>query len=318
MTLVQVRELVKHFPVRGGFLARPRKWVRAVDGVSLEVETGETLGLVGESGSGKTTVGRTIVRLVRATGGAVTFDGADVLAARRQELKALRRDMQLIFQDPHSALDPRKTIGASVGEGLRLHGVRGIAARDAVAEMLLAVGLDRRHAAVYPHELSGGQLQRVGIARALALRPRFVVCDEPVSALDVSIQAQIVNLFADLQQQLGLTYLFIAHDLSVVEHISDRVAVMYLGVLVEVADKRDIYRDPQHPYTRALLSAIPRRDPARRRHRIILQGDVPSPVDPPAGCRFRTRCPFAMEQCRETPELKEVAPGHRVACWLVD
>ncbi len=316
--LLEVQGLVKHFPVGGGLLRRARHHVKAVDGVSFDVGVGETVGLVGESGSGKTTVGRSILRLVRPTAGSVTFAGQDVLGAGRRRLKALRRDMQIVFQDPVAALDPRRTVGASVAEGMRIHRLgRGRERQAAVLEVLDAVGLERRHLAAYPHELSGGQLQRVGIARALALRPRFLVLDEPVSALDVSIQAQIVNLLEDLQREFGLTYLFIAHDLSVVEHISDRVVVMYLGAVVEEAPKRAVYRDPVHPYTRALLSAIPSRDPAARARRIVLAGEPPSPVAPPEGCRFRTRCPFAMEQCREQPPLREVAPGHRVACWLV-
>jgi ABC-type oligopeptide transport system ATPase subunit len=280
--LLVVQDLKKYFPIRGGILQRTVAQVKAVDGVSFTIKKGETLGLVGESGCGKTTVGRTILRLTPATGGRVLFEGQDVFKLNGSQLKALRRDMQIIFQDPYSSLDPRMPIGESVGEGLLVHGMRDAKKRnEIVIEMLRKVGLEDYHARRYPHEFSGGQRQRIGIARALALRPKFIVCDEPVSALDVSIQSQVLNLLKDLQAEFGLTYLFIAHNLSVVEHISDRVGVMYLGKLVELTDRETLFREPLHPYTKALLSAIPIPDPTVKRERIILQGDVPSPVNPP-------------------------------------
>ncbi|MFN3706540.1 MAG: ABC transporter ATP-binding protein [Thermoflexales bacterium] len=317
-TLLEVRNLVKHFPIRGGLLQRTVGYVKAVDGVSFTVRRGETLGLVGESGCGKTTVGRTILRLIPATSGSVYFEGQDVLRASPRQMKALRRDMQIIFQDPYSSLDPRMPIGESVGEGLLVHGMRDSRKRNQIVmETLRKVGLEEYHARRYPHEFSGGQRQRIGIARALALRPKFIVCDEPVSALDVSIQSQVLNLLKDLQAEFGLTYLFIAHNLSVVEHISDRVGVMYLGKLVELTDRDTLFRDPLHPYTKALLSAIPIPDPTVKRERIILQGEVPSPVNPPRGCRFHPRCPFAVERCKlQEPPLEELRPGHQVACWV--
>jgi oligopeptide/dipeptide ABC transporter ATP-binding protein len=318
--LVEVHDLVKYFPVRAGLLQRVSGWVQAVDHVSFSVQPGETLGLVGESGCGKTTVGRTILRLVSATGGQVLFGGRNVFDASRAELKILRRDMQIIFQDPYSSLDPRMPVGQSIGEGLLIHNVGSRDEQgDIVLEMLRKVGLEEYHARRYPHEFSGGQRQRIGIARALALRPKFIVCDEPVSALDVSIQSQVMNLLKDLQAEFGLTYLFIAHNLSVVEHISDRVAVMYLGKVVEVAGREELYRNPLHPYTQALMSAIPVPDPKLRRERIILKGDVPSPLNPPAGCRFHPRCPVAMAHCaQEDPRFVEVSPAHHVACWRVE
>ena len=318
--LVEVHDLVKYFPVRAGLLQRVSGWVQAVDHVSFSVLPGETLGLVGESGCGKTTVGRTILRLVSATGGQVLFGGRNVFDASRAELKILRRDMQIIFQDPYSSLDPRMPVGQSIGEGLLIHNVGNRDEQgDIVLEMLRKVGLEEYHARRYPHEFSGGQRQRIGIARALALRPKFIVCDEPVSALDVSIQSQVMNLLKDLQAEFGLTYLFIAHNLSVVEHISDRVAVMYLGKVVEVAGREELYRNPLHPYTQALMSAIPVPDPKLRRERIILKGDVPSPLNPPAGCRFHPRCPVAMAHCaQEEPRIVEVSPAHHVACWRVE
>jgi peptide/nickel transport system ATP-binding protein len=318
--LLEVHDLVKYFPVRGGLLQRVRGWVQAVDHVSFSVMPGETLGLVGESGCGKTTVGRTLLRLISATGGRVTFQGRDVFSASRSELKVLRRDMQIIFQDPYSSLDPRMPVGQSIGEGLLIHGVGSRDEQgDIVLEMLQKVGLEQYHARRYPHEFSGGQRQRIGIARALALRPKFIVCDEPVSALDVSIQSQVINLLKDLQAEFGLTYLFIAHNLSVVEHISDRVAVMYLGKVVEVAGREELYRNPLHPYTQALMSAIPVPDPKLRRERIILKGDVPSPLNPPSGCRFHERCPVAMPHCAQVePRLVEVSPRHLAACWRVE
>jgi peptide/nickel transport system ATP-binding protein/oligopeptide transport system ATP-binding protein len=316
--LVQVKDLVKHFPIKGGLLQRTVANVKAVDGVSFTVKKGETLGLVGESGCGKTTVGRTILRLTPATSGSVVFEGQDVFKVNAGQLKALRKDMQIIFQDPYSSLDPRMPVGESVGEGLLVHGMRDTKKRnEVVIEMLKKVGLEDYHARRYPHEFSGGQRQRIGIARALALQPKFIVCDEPVSALDVSIQSQVLNILKDLQGEFGLTYLFIAHNLSVVEHISDRVGVMYLGKMVELTDREALFRDPLHPYTKALLSAIPMPDPTLKRDRIILQGDVPSPVNPPSGCRFHTRCPFAVDICKQVePPLEELKPGHFAACHV--
>ena len=316
--LLVVQDLKKYFPIRGGILQRTVAQVKAVDGVSFTVKKGETLGLVGESGCGKTTVGRTILRLTPATAGTVTFEGQDVFKLKGNQLKALRRDMQIIFQDPYSSLDPRMPIGESVGEGLLVHGMRDAKKRnEIVIEMLRKVGLEDYHARRYPHEFSGGQRQRIGIARALALRPKFIVCDEPVSALDVSIQSQVLNILKDLQAEFGLTYLFIAHNLSVVEHISDRVGVMYLGKLVELTDRETLFREPLHPYTKALLSAIPIPDPTVKRERIILHGDVPSPVNPPSGCRFHTRCPFAVDICKSVePPLEALKPGHFAACHV--
>jgi oligopeptide/dipeptide ABC transporter ATP-binding protein len=320
--LVQIKNLYKYFPVRGGILQRVVAWVQAVDNVSFAIREGETLGLVGESGCGKTTVGRCILRLVPATKGEVLYDGQDVYKANSRELKALRRNMQIIFQDPYSSLDPRVPIGESVGEGLLVHGMTNSKERfEIVINTLRKVGLEDYHARRYPHEFSGGQRQRIGIARALALRPKFIICDEPVSALDVSIQAQVLNILKELQGEFGLTYLFIAHNLSVVEHISDRVAVMYLGKMVELTTREELYRDPLHPYTLALLSAIPMPDPtlASKRDRIILKGDVPSPLRPPSGCRFHPRCPVALPHCaHQEPEFKEVSPDHCVACWRIE
>ena len=318
--LVEVKNLVKYFPVRGGLLQRVVAWVQAVDNVSFSIKEGETLGLVGESGCGKTTVGRTLLRLVPATGGSVIYDGQDVLKANGRELKALRRNMQIIFQDPFSSLDPRMPVGESIAEGLLVHGMGSRRERfEIVINTLRKVGLEDYHARRYPHEFSGGQRQRIGIARALALRPKFIICDEPVSALDVSIQAQVLNILRELQGEFGLTYLFIAHNLSVVEHISERVAVMYLGKMVELCDRDELYRNPLHPYTQALMSAIPIPDPTLKRERIVLKGDVPSPLRPPSGCRFHPRCPVALEHCsKEEPQFKEVSPGHWVACWRVE
>lgn len=317
--LIRVENLKKYYPVRGGVLQRVVAWVQALDGVSFTIRQGETLGLVGESGCGKSTVGRTMLRLTEPTGGKVFFDGQDVFALRGEELKKLRRNMQIIFQDPYSSLDPRVPIGESVMEGLRIHKIGTPKERyDMVIQTLKKVGLEEYHARRYPHEFSGGQRQRIGIARALALNPKFIVCDEPVSALDVSIQSQVLNILKDLQEEFGLTYLFIAHNLSVVEHISDRVAVMYLGKIVELTDREELFRNPLHPYTQALMSAIPIPDPRLKRERIILKGDVPSPLNPPAGCRFHPRCPFAMDICRvEEPPLAEARTSHQVACWLV-
>ncbi len=322
-TLVKVRDLRTYFPVRRGPLGRTVAYVRAVDGVSFDIEGGTTLGLVGESGCGKTTVGRTILRLVHATGGRVWFDASDVLAASRTTLRRLRRNMQIVFQDASGSLNPRMTVGRIVGEPLTLHRVaRGPKWRECVATLLERVGLRTADADRYPHELSGGQRQRLGIARAIALNPKFVICDEPVSALDVSIQAQILNLLNDLKRELGLTYLFIAHDLSVVEHFSDRVAVMYLGKIVEIADAAELYERPKHPYTIALLSAVPNPDPHRRPKHIVVTGDVPSPIDPPHGCAFHPRCPIATDECRRvTPSLQghtDLPSGHLVACHHVD
>lgn len=318
--LLTVENLKTYFPIRAGILQRVVGYVKAVDGVSFSIREGETFGLVGESGCGKTTVSRTILRLTKATDGEVTFDGEDVFGKRGSELKALRRNMQIIFQDPYSSLDPRMPVGDIIAEGLYIHGIGNAKERsEIVREMLDKVGLNPYHAHRYPHEFSGGQRQRIGIARALALSPRFIVLDEPVSALDVSIQSQILNLLKRLQEEFGFTYLFVAHDLSVVEHISDRVGVMYLGKLVEVAPRSSLYRNPLHPYTQALLSSIPIPDPRRKRQRIILTGEVPSPVNPPSGCRFHTRCPFAVEICKvQEPPLEEKTEGHFVACHLVD
>ncbi len=318
--LLKVEGLKKYFPVRSGVLQRVTGQVRAVDDVSFTVKEGECLGLVGESGCGKTTVGRSILRLIEPTAGNVYMDGVDVLKLRGRELKAMRRNMQIIFQDPYASLDPRMPIGESVMEGLRIHGVGTAKERfDLAIDTLKKVGLEDYHSRRYPHEFSGGQRQRIGIARALALRPKFIVCDEPVSALDVSIQSQVLNILKDLQGEFGLTYLFVAHNLSVVEHISQRVAVMYLGKMVELADRDEMFRNPLHPYTQALLSAIPIPDPKIRRERIILTGDVPSPLNPPSGCRFHPRCPVAMDQCKvEEPAFKESTPGHWAACWRVE
>src|SRR5712692_7435718 len=319
--LLEVRHLVKHFPVGGGFLGRGAGLVRAVDDVSFTIRRGETLGLVGESGCGKTTTGRAILQLERATSGQVLFEGRDLTTLDEVELRDVRRRMQVIFQDPYGSLNPRMTVGQMLAEPLAVHGiVRESAGRAArVRELLERVGLLPQHAFRYPHELSGGQRQRVGIARALAMEPRLIVCDEPVSALDVSIQAQIINLLEDLQRELGLTYLFIAHDLAVVRHLSDRIAVMYLGKIVEIADRRALYEDPRHPYTKALLAAVPIPDPEleAKRERVVLGGEVPSPLNPPSGCVFHPRCPIAIDRCPlEVPELREVAPGHWAACIL--
>ncbi|MCB9144887.1 MAG: dipeptide ABC transporter ATP-binding protein [Anaerolineales bacterium] len=318
--LLVVDNLVKYFPVRSGLLQRVNAWVQAVDKVSFAVKKGETLGLVGESGCGKTTVGRTLLRLVEPTSGSVSFEGKDILKMGSRELKPLRRDMQIIFQDPYASLNPRMPIGESVMEGLHIHKIGQPKERWEIAiNMLKKVGLEEYHARRYPHEFSGGQRQRIGIARALAMNPKFIVCDEPVSALDVSIQSQVLNILKDLQSEFGLTYLFIAHNLSVVEHISDRVAVMYLGKMVELTDRESLYREPLHPYTKALLSAIPVAHPGQTKERTILKGDVPSPLNPPTGCRFHTRCPIAVSQCsQEEPQFKEVRPGHFVACWLAE
>ncbi|HEY5158257.1 MAG TPA: oligopeptide/dipeptide ABC transporter ATP-binding protein [Anaerolineales bacterium] len=318
--LVIVKNLTKHFPVmRGIVIQRKVGAVRAVDGISFSIERGETLGLVGESGCGKTTAGRTLLGLYPATDGVVTIDGHNVRTARGKEMLAIRRTAQMIFQDPYSSLNPRWTVNSIVSEPLRVHHLLRTEAErvERVKELMGLVGLSGRLINRFPHEFSGGQRQRIGVARALASDPKFIVCDEPISALDVSIQAQVVNLLEDLQDRLGLTYLFIAHDLSMVRHICDRVAVMYLGVMAEMGERNELYEHPLHPYTKALLSAVPVPDPKkdRARHRIILAGDVPSPINPPPGCRFHPRCPIAIELCsREVPEWREIAPGHWVAC----
>ncbi|MFY9611577.1 MAG: ABC transporter ATP-binding protein [Blastocatellia bacterium] len=347
--LLVVENLVKHYPIRQGIALRTVGLVRAVDDVSFSIPRGQTLGLVGESGCGKTTTGRAILRLVEPTSGRVTFDGRDVLAMKGRELRLLRREMQIIFQDPYGSLNPRMTVGAMLEEPILVHGIdprepveplRDLSvdpnstyarstgqvasskrrlARDRVAELLDLVGLSPDHARRYPHEFSGGQRQRIGIARALSLNPRFIVCDEAVSALDVSIQAQVLNLLRELQQRFNLTYLFIAHDLAIVKHVSDRVAVMYLGEIVEEAGTEEIFARPLHPYTQALLASIPVPDPRAKRPRVRLEGDPPTPINPPEGCRFHTRCPIAIAECKQgKPPLVELHPGHRVACIRTD
>lgn len=318
--LVEVNNLVKYFPVRAGLLQRVKAWVKAVDDVSFFIYEGETFGLVGESGCGKTTIGRTILRLIPATSGSVVFEGTNLFDLNATELKKMRSSIQIIFQDPYSSLDPRMPIGESISEGLRIHTDKNSQERyDIVVEMLTRVGMRADHARRYPHEFSGGQRQRIGIARALALRPKFIVCDEPVSALDVSIQAQVLNILRELQKDFNLTYLFIAHNLSVVEHFSDRVGVMYLGKMVEMAERTEMYKNPLHPYTQALMSAIPIPDPTVKRKRVILEGDVPSPLNPPTGCRFHTRCPLAFDKCsQEEPPFKDYGKEHFAACWLLE
>jgi oligopeptide transport system ATP-binding protein len=316
--LLIVKNLQKWFPIKRGLFSKTVGYVKAVDDVSFTIRKGETLGLVGESGCGKTTTGRTIIRLLEATGGSVTFEGKDVLKMEKHELRDLRKDMQIIFQDPYSSLNPRLTVGQMLTEVLHVHHIaEGDAAQKRVDELMDIVGLRKEYSRRYPHEFSGGQRQRLGIARALSVQPKFIVCDEPVSALDVSIQSQVINLLQDLQKEFGLTYLFIAHDLSVVEHISDRVAVMYLGKVVEIADYKSLYSNPKHPYTQALLSAIPVPDPKRKSKRIMLTGDIPSPANVPSGCYFHPRCPQALPECKSTvPVLAEVMPKHEVSCIL--
>jgi oligopeptide transport system ATP-binding protein len=319
--LLRVENLVKHFPIHRGLLQRQVGAVRAVDDISFDIKRGETLGLVGESGCGKSTTGRAILQLHRPTSGKVDFDGVNLVALKGEELRRTRRKMQMIFQDPYASLNPRMTVGNIIGEPLIIHNIAsGKEVDDRVAQLLELVKLNPSFATRYPHEFSGGQRQRIGVARALSLQPSFIVCDEPISALDVSIQAQVVNLLEDLQEQFNLTYLFIAHDLSMVRHISTRVAVMYLGVIVELAARADLYESPLHPYSQALLSAVPIPDPIAEanRKRTILEGDVPSPANPPSGCRFRTRCPIAENFCADSrPEFREVTPGHYVACHKV-
>ncbi len=318
--LLRVDKLVKHFGIKGGFLGREQARVHAVDGVTFDLAAGETLGLVGESGCGKSTTGRCILRLIEPTSGQVWFDGREVTALGKTELRAMARDMQIIFQDPYASLNPRMTVGAIIGEALTIHKLAKTRAdyEARIVELLETVGLSADHLRRYPHEFSGGQRQRIGIARALAVSPKLIICDEAVSALDVSIQAQVINLLEDLQAKFNLTYLFIAHDLSVVEHTSTRVAVMYLGRIVEIASSRELYSRPLHPYTEALLSAVPIPDPTLKRKRIMLQGDVPSPINPPTGCHFHTRCPVKqLPLCAsESPELKQSSDGHWVACHL--
>ncbi len=320
--LLRVEDLKKHFPIHKGVIRRQVGAVHAVDGVSFEIYNGETLGLVGESGCGKSTTGRTILRLYKPTAGKIIYDGVDLASLKEKEMRKMRGKLQIIFQDPYASLNPRMTVADIVGEPLIVHKLaNGKEIQERVEELLGLVGLNPAFANRYPHEFSGGQRQRIGIARALALQPELIICDEPISALDVSIQAQVINLLEDLQEQFGLTYLFIAHDLSMVRHISDRVAVMYLGVIVELAEHEELYDHPLHPYSQALLSAVPIPDPIAEEHRrrILLEGDVPSPVNPPSGCRFHTRCPIAESICSEQrPEWREVKPGHFVACHLVE
>jgi oligopeptide/dipeptide ABC transporter ATP-binding protein len=317
MSLLEIRGLKKYFPVGGGLFSKRKGEVRAVDGVDLAVNEGETLGLVGESGCGKSTLGRTILRLIEPTAGEIIFQGKNLLKMPPRELRDLRRDMQIIFQDPYASLNPRMRVGQIVGEGLEIHKLAtGRKKRERVRELLDQVGLREEHYDRYPHEFSGGQRQRIGIARALAVNPKFILADEPVSSLDVSIQAQIINLLQELQEKMHLTYFFISHDLRVVEHISHRVAIMYLGKIVEIAPSDEIYRAAKHPYTRALLSAVPLPDPERKKERIILQGDVPSPVNPPAGCSFHPRCPYRIDVCDKVEPALEFEAGHGAACHV--
>jgi oligopeptide/dipeptide ABC transporter ATP-binding protein len=318
--LVEVIDLVKYFPIYGGVFKRAVAQVKAVDGVSFTIRKGETLGLVGESGCGKSTISQTMIRLIPYTSGSVLFEGTDVFKLKGDELKQMRRNMQIVFQDPYSSLDPRLPVGESIAEGLMIHGIGSKQDRfEMVMAIMEKVGLEDYHAMRYPHEFSGGQRQRIGIARALVLQPKFLILDEPVSALDVSVQAQVLNLLKDLQQEFNLTYLFVAHNLGVVEHISDRVAVMYLGKIVEITGRETLYKNPLHPYTQALLLAIPAAEPQLKKDRIVLSGDVPSPLNPPSGCRFHPRCPIAEGVCSiEEPELRELRPGHFAACHFAE
>ncbi len=318
--LLETREVVKHYPITGGVFLRQVASVKAVDGVTLKIASGETLGLVGESGCGKSTLGRLILRLEEPTRGDIIFEGKSILGYDARQMRTLRRQMQIIFQDPFSSLNPRKNVAHIVGEPLFVHGMTDRRQREArVLELLEVVGLKREHMRRYPHQFSGGQRQRIGVARALALNPKLIICDEAVSALDVSIRGQVINLLQDLQEQFGLTYLFISHDLSVVEHISDRVAVMYLGKLTELADSDTLYRGPLHPYSQALLSAAPVPDPKRKKQRLVLMGDVPSPINPPPGCRFHTRCPYVKDICKgREPVFREVRPNHFAACHFAE
>lgn len=319
--LLEVKNLKKYFPIRKGFFGRDVQHVKAVDDVSFYVRRGETLGLVGESGCGKSTTGRTLIRLYEPTAGEIIFDGAEIGMMSEKEMMPFRKKMQMIFQDPYASLNTRMTVGDIIGEAIDIHNLAsGKERTEIIHDLLNRVGLMPDHAIRYPHEFSGGQRQRIGIARALAVKPEFIICDEPISALDVSIQAQVVNMLGDLQDEMGLTYLFIAHDLSMVRYISDRVGVMYLGKLVEIADSEELYEHPAHPYTQALLSSIPIPDPelSKSKNRILLQGDVPSPINPPSGCRFRTRCPHAMKKCAEIePQMKDLGGGHMAACHLL-
>jgi oligopeptide/dipeptide ABC transporter ATP-binding protein len=319
--LLRVRNLKKYFPVTKGWFRTKVGDVKAVDGVSFDLMEQETLGVVGESGCGKTTVGRSILRLIEPTAGEAHFQGKDIFKLEKEELRTARRNMQIIFQDPYSSLNPRMTVGSIIGDALELHGLaKGDEKFDMAKDLLVRVGLQASYINRYPHEFSGGQRQRIGIARAVALKPKFIICDEAVSALDVSVQAQVINLLQDLQKEYGLSYVFIAHDLSVVKHISDRIAVMYLGRIVELSSCEDLYKNPMHPYTKALLSAIPEPRPRRKKERIVLKGEVPNPINPPPGCHFHPRCPLAEDRCRTgaSPELKEITENHQVACHLVD
>ncbi|MBN2259412.1 MAG: dipeptide ABC transporter ATP-binding protein [Clostridiales bacterium] len=320
--LIEVKNLKKYFEVNKGFFGRSKEYVQAVDDISFFIRKGETLGLVGESGCGKSTTGRTLIKLYEPTGGEIIFDGVNISELSENQMKPYRKKMQMIFQDPYASLNSRMTVGDIIGESLDIHNIATGDKRQArIFDLLNRVGLSKDHASRYPHEFSGGQRQRIGIARALAVDPEFIICDEPISALDVSIQAQVVNMLEDLQKDFGLTYLFIAHDLSMVKHISDRIGVMYLGKMVELTDSKELYANPEHPYTQALLSAIPIPDPevTKNSQRIILEGDVPSPINPPSGCRFRTRCQYAMERCAlEEPAMREVTDGHYVSCHLMD
>ena len=318
--LLEVRNLKKYYSVKSGFLNKDRRSVKAVDGINLSVKQGEILGIVGESGCGKSTLGRSILRLIEPTSGVVIFEGTNICGLKKEEMRLKRREMQIVFQDPGASLNPRLTVGEIIGEPLEVfHICEGKEKEERIYKLMDLVGINRAYINRFPHEFSGGQRQRLGIARALAVNPKLIICDEPVSALDVSIRAQVLNLIKELKDKLNLTYIFISHDLSVVHHICDRVAVMYLGRVVEIADKKQIYENPVHPYTKALLSAIPMPDPEVKRERIILQGDVPNPADPPSGCHFHKRCPYAKKECSETvPPFVTVEPGHQVLCWLAE